>query len=409
MKAYATLCAAGVVVVLSLISCTKSDLPDPGAAYKRVRLYDDTLPDPRSYSNHMVAGNGRLLMTYGNTNSMFDESGGVFTLPPPSRCSWMLTDNEGNLIRKDTFPTGLSVGGIARLADNSFLVVLHTGFPNMSDWTWRLFLMRLDPNGVPGPVNPLPIPGIDALPFTQIQPILFSTAQSGNAILNFSYTDSLWHGGNFIGEMDKQGNFLWNKLDQSYFINDFAPTPDGGYMALVGFWVQATTSFTYSIMKTSSTFDSSWTRGIGPLRRDGELHIVSAGNGNYRLGYLTQPPGGINYNVLQINAEGEIVDSVTYPIPDVFWNRAVMLPPTSSGMFVLHGMSNANGSITDRFNATYVKLNADLDITRQATFQVQTSDMINSACTTSDGTTACFGITQSYDRRYYKPVLILMD
>src|SRR5436190_3422375 len=95
-----------MLTALFLSSCEKSDSLKLESAYHRVRIYDDTLPDPRTRSIHCAAGDGRLLLTYGNTFEQVVVFNGNFTLPPPSQNCWMLTDNEGNLIKKDMFPVG---------------------------------------------------------------------------------------------------------------------------------------------------------------------------------------------------------------------------------------------------------------------------------------------------------------
>src|SRR6187431_1788222 len=126
MKPRVTYLAVCILFLLSMNSCTKSDLPEP-SGFSQVRIYDDTLPDPRTHSIHIAAGDGRLLMTYGHTFEQLVMIGGNLTFPPPSENVYLLTDNDGNLLRKDMLPSGLTVGDVISLPDNSFLTVMNTG------------------------------------------------------------------------------------------------------------------------------------------------------------------------------------------------------------------------------------------------------------------------------------------
>ena len=46
--------------MLFLGSCTKDDLSELDAGTYKVRIFDDTLPDPRSHSVHIASSDGRL-------------------------------------------------------------------------------------------------------------------------------------------------------------------------------------------------------------------------------------------------------------------------------------------------------------------------------------------------------------
>src|ERR1041384_2610155 len=150
MHAMKTSLVAIIIAAIFLSSCKKSDLQVPESAYHRVRIYVDTLPDPRNHSIRIAVGQGRLLMTYGHTfeELTFVVGLGAGSWPPPAENVWMLTDNDGNLIHRDTFPSGLNIGDIISLPDNSFLIVFYTGIPNL--WggpEWGMYMMHLDPNG----------------------------------------------------------------------------------------------------------------------------------------------------------------------------------------------------------------------------------------------------------------------
>ncbi len=402
------------LIIFSFSSCTKSDLPEPESAFHRVRIYDDTLADPRNNSIRIAAGNGRLLMTYGHTFEQLLFVNGTLTLPPPAENVWMLTDNDGNSFRQDTFPSGLSIGDAISLPDNSFIVVTHTGVPNL--WggpEWALQMMQLDPSGILSPVVNLNPPVIHGLPFQQIGDIRLCPAPGGNVVLYFYYQGANFASATFVSEMDKQGNFVWHKEFQDPIsVTSCVPVPGGGYMAAGTYWNAVLVKSDIHVMKTNSTFDSLWSKKIVVRGWAAGIQIAAAGNGNYWINYIDSDDGKDYFHLLEINDAGEIMDSTSWPIPNDIriYGYSSMMLRQGSGVFITHSVNigNAFTSVSDQFNTHYVTLDAELNITKTSAFQEQTSDMINSGCITSDGSIACFGITQTYDRRYYKPELIII-
>jgi|GEM_PF-2451685 len=416
MKTRATALAVCMVLLLCMNSCTQSDLPEPSSGHYRVRLYDDTLPDPRSHSIHIAAGDGRLLMTYGHTFEQMVMLAGNLTLPPPSVNVYMLTDNEGNLLRKEMLPTGLTVADVVTLPDNSFLLVLNTGVPEL--WggpEWSLHFMRIDPNGAMGPEASLNAPTNHPQPYQQIRNIRLCPLPNGHALLYYYYTGADNGSAQFVGEMDTEGSFLWHKEFESLTIDDLAISRDGGYMVSAGIWNPVLQTSEKFIMKMNSSFDSSWSSSIVPAQGAvGNFLIASKSNGNFWLTYAASHDGKSWYHVLDMNAEGEIVDSSSYPLMinlQQYNMTSVISQHGASGLFISHSliMGSFNESVSNRFNTMYVTLDANLNIINKSVFQDQTSDMLNSGCRTSDGRIACFGLTQGYHRWYYKPELIIIN
>ena len=401
-----------MLLMLFMSSCTKSDLED-GSGYNLVRLYDDTLPDPRNDAIHIAAADGRLLMTYGRTFSQILFVNGAATFPPPAENVWMLTDDEGNLIRRDLFLTGLSIGDVTSLPDNSFFVVMYTGIPNL--WggpEWTMQIMRIDPNGVMGPVSLLSIPTIHPPPYQSFYDILIRSVLNGNVLISFYYGGADGGSGSFVGEMNTQGSFLWHTEFDNRGVSGCVGTPDGGYM-ISGRWWDLNQNAGMYIMKTNSTFDSTWSRFMVPKTgTDGRVQVASAGNGNYWLNYVNSYNLTATSHLLEFNPAGEIVDSNFY-MPDIapYNINTVMLQHGSSGLYMSYtnSISNVNSIILEKFNSAYATFDGELNITKQSFFQQQTSDIINSGCRMKDGRIACFGLIQSYDRRYYKPELIIIN
>jgi len=409
MKTSATFSAVCILFFLFLNSCTKSDPEELGASYSRVRLYDDTLPDPRNHSIRIAAGNGRLLMTYGNFFERFFMVNGAAIEPPPPKNAWMLTDNEGNLIKRGTFPSGLAMGDILAMPDNSFLIVTSIGDFSSQGSYGGVQLMRLDPNGVLSSVDTLDLPVSD--PVMILATVHLSLSQNGNALLYFGYSSQGGFGGSFIGEMTVQGDFLWHKEFMDYTITDCVSDPNGGYLITGKIFYLMTYTSTVFIMNTNATADSLWFREIvcvdaGNGLDNGIGQIVSSGDGNYRLSYADWAANYSRQNteVVTFNQEGEFLDTTVVAL-----GASVAIQKDSKGLFLLYGIDAVYGSVTDQFNSSYAILDAEMNLTTKSQFQNLTTDMMNAACRTSDGKIACFGIIQSYGKRYYIPQLILFN
>jgi len=321
----------------------------------------------------------------------------------------MLSDNDGNLIKRDTFPSGLAMGDILALPDNSFLIVTSIGDFAVQGSYGGVQLMRLDPQGVLSGVDTLDLPVSD--PVLILGSVHLSLSQNGNALLYFLYSGQSGFGGAFVGEMNVQGDFLWHREFLDYTITHCVPDPEGGYLMAGKIFNLMTYSSDVFVMKTDAYGDSLWMRTIDAVDAGNGLdngigQIASAGNGNYRLGFADWEVDYSRQNtyVVEFNLSGEFLDNAV-----VAMGASWMLQKDKGGVFLLNSIDAVYGSVTDRFNSTYAILDAELNVTSKSFFQSQTSDMMNACCRTSDGKTACFGITQSYDRRYYKPQLILLN
>jgi len=412
MNIHVTFLSFGLIIMLSFGGCSKSDLPEPASGFNRVRLYDDTLPDPRSRSTRIAAGDGRIFMTYGTTPEQIIFLIGSLIYPPPHKCVWMLTDNDGNLLRRDTFPSGLAIGDAIALPDNSFLIIAYTGVQNLwgGSVEWGLYFMRLDANGVMSPAQVLDAPVNGTLPYQQITNIQLFPAQNGNVLLSFGY-QGIDIGSTFIGEMNAQGDFLWHKESDVLLIDDCEMVPGGGYMVSCGIWDPVIWTTTRMMMRTNSVFDSVWVRHFTPApEASGKFQLAFDGGRYYWLNYLASQDGKTWSHVYKMNAEAEIVDSAFYPVSTDYYISLLgsVILPHGNGVFVSHFVNNINDRVLDRYNSMYAILDDKLDVTRSSTFQEQTSDQLNDGCLTSDGEVACFGVTQISGRFYYKPELIIL-
>jgi len=411
MKTFLSCLCLGLLAMLVLPGCSDSDLPEPAHDYYKVKLYDDTLPDPRNHSTRIAASaNGRLLMTYGNTYERWIVVNGAFLLAPPPANVWMLTDNEGNLIKRDTLPTGLAIGDIMAMPDNSFLIVTFIGDFAFQGSYGGVQMMRIDPNGVMGPVDTLDLPTQD--PVMILGSIHLSLSQNGNPLLYFLYSGASGFGGAFIGEMNLQGSFLWQREFTDYTITHCIADGYGGYLLSGKIFDLMTYSSDGLMMRIDGTGNTIWTRvldlnDLGNGLDNGFNQICRAESGKYYFNYgdfsfFSAPQ--YTTHVYKINLEGDLLDSA------VFGMGQGWIVPKDNGVFLLSSIDAVYGNLVDQFNSTYAILDANLDLTTNPTpFQDQTTDMMNDVCVTSDGKVACFGITQCYNKRYYKPQLILLN
>src|SRR6185369_16000918 len=142
--------------------------------------------------------------------------------------------------------------------------------------------MRLDPNGVLGPVDTLYVPIGLQMPYLQIWDLHLAHSVNGNALIYFNGEGSDGSSTNFIGEMDIQANFLWHKESEVHSLHSCVISADGGYMTAGRLYDPVNQTSQVILMKTNSSFDSTWSKLLEPKPYGGDVPtIVSAGNGNY--------------------------------------------------------------------------------------------------------------------------------
>ena len=382
-------------------SCTKSDLPEPGKSYHKVRLFDDTRPDPRNHSIRVAAANGKLLMTYGRTFEGGVFYNGAFLHPTGPDNAWILSDNDGNVIRQDTFPKGLAIGDAIVLPDNSFMIVTFIDDPQWQMAYEGMQIMHLDVNGVMSAVDTIYPPTSHSI--SDVYAVHLFPSRNGNGILTFGYQGD-YTDATFYGEVNLQGDFLWYKEVTDIQLSGCAIT-DGGYLLVGGLFDLSTYSSDIQVRKVDPLGEPIWNKVIDC--QDGqEGPLVASGNGRYRLAFADITPDYTRQfsTICEINSEGDILDSVS-----INFTVSALMPRSDGGTFVLSSIERVYGNITEQFNSYYVELDAGLHVTASGKFQEQSSDMLNAGCKMSDGKLACFGIAQTYDWRYYRPMLILVN
>ncbi len=396
-----------IVAVLITGGCTKSDLQDLITNYHKVILYNDTLPDPRNQAIRIVAGNNRLFMNYCYDFERFDIVNGVFITPPDPRNQWMLTDIEGNIIRRDSFLTGLTMGDVMFLSDNRIMAILYNAHEGTSGVNYEIMFFLFDQNGnkITGDTLFLPA-GITLAgpPYDNHQLIHLTQSISGNALMYFEYYDVNYNAKSFAGELNSDGSFSWYNIYSEIKISGGIRTSDGGYIFTgsdPGGYYNYLPGYVF-VMKTTATGDSSWAKTFNVNNPLGG-QITTGDNGNYFFCF-----SDVNFFVYEINAAGDSLNS--FVINENGLDLPAALVPKNGGVFTLLNqdvMSYLN--LTYQVNTHFISLDAGLDVTQKGKFQKENSDMIFAACKNSDGKIACFGITQIYNRPYYKPELIIVN
>ena len=399
-----------ILVLLIITGCTKSDLPDLITSYNKVKLYDDTLPDPRNRALRIAAGNNRLFMNYCYDFEKFQFVNGVSTIPPPPRNQWMITDNEGNLIKRDSFPTGLTMADVVFLNDNSIMAILYNAHSGFSGNNYELLYFHFDQNGqkISGDTLTLPA-GITLTGPSMDDHQLVHLIQSlnGNPFLYFeTYDQQTYAQFSLAGELNTDGSFEWYKTYADIKITGGISTQDGGYIFVgsdVGDYYNTLPGFAF-IMKTTADGDSLWTKTYDALN-PANVKITAGDNGNYFFCF-----NDVDFLVYEVNATGDSLNA--FVINEVGTNLPAAIVSKDGGVFTLINKDltiYVAASLTDQVNTHFICLDAGLNITQKGLFQKETSDMIFACCKTSVGKIACFGIIQSYNRRYYKPELIIVN
>ena len=104
-----------LAMIISLIGCEKSGNLDMGTNINKIRVYDDSLATS-NYPSKIIAGNGRLYMTYGQVLPENFGFGFIGSFPATDFTTiLMATDNEGNPLWKTTIP--YSEGDISGLKE----------------------------------------------------------------------------------------------------------------------------------------------------------------------------------------------------------------------------------------------------------------------------------------------------
>jgi len=407
MKNIGNVVLAAACTCLLFPACRKAGDLVLASGQQKVKMYADSVTDPRNSWSRIAAGPDRLFMTYGQGSEDFYQTNGVISGFNPD-VRWMITDNDGNLIRRGALPAGSMIVGITALAGNGFLAAaaLH----DTSNFTSIVELLRFDRNGTLLSSLPLQFPsGFTCF----VNDIVFSPLPNGNLVTSILNTQQYWRGHTFVGEIDASGNFVWYRNYSSYSFSDFVPAQDGGYLFLGTKQDNVTFQPKVFLLKTGATGDSLWSKSISRNSTYSvSRNIIRSGNGGYRFTFYDYS-SNVSYTtacIYAIDAAGDSLDAaVINDISDAnqTW-PAALLPVQGENVFYMLNSGRIPPDGSSRVNTTYAYADQGLNPTEKGTFQDQTNDLIASGCLTSDGHIACFGLIQSYNKGYYAPQLIVL-
>ena len=292
------------------------------------------------------------------------------------------------------------MGGIIELNDGSVLLA-QTPIDNFLSIhpMQYIYFIRYGSDGLPLSMDSLIVPGFEISNYHYVN----VCRGSNGSVLVYGNADSA-NGPykSFVCNYYNR-NWIWANSFFDFNLGNVTPTSDGGYL-LAGY------STNLTLVKINSTGDSLWTRNFATSYPVSSVtNIVSAPNGNFYISFNSTTTNTIA-NILEVNSNGDSLRSVAYD--GMSQNHRYTLLPMRGGKIV--SLMNTIPVVSfpqyppifSQINSFYSEYDQNLNITGSGNFQTLTTDWLYSACITSDGDVACFGVMQSYKKNYFVPVLI---
>lgn len=382
------------LIVCMLSGCKKSNSGSAVINYENVKFYDDKKADPRSNSIFMAAAPNRLFMSYAQG---FDPLTYL-----PLKIATMVTDDDGNLIHRDSIPSGYTIGKILNLDDGTFAVLGYQVFSLAN------ILIHFDHNGKKVSSDSIQFPisfGITGLSYISME-----RSVNGNLLI-FGY--DLYNRG-FYGEYNVEGNEIWSKQSSMAFL-DCMITRDDEYL-FAGFLQSTDFTLDIRIMKSNSLGDTLWTRKFYLLNQNffpSNMNLLISGSNNINLVFpqYEDIPGQFiartNLTAYTINQSGDSLSQMKLDINNQTIGSVVQTK--SGGFFALLNEPLNTGLVFNQINTRFLQIDASSRIEKFTSFQTIKTDYINAACFTSEGKLACFGLSQSMGNSYYSPALIFLN
>ncbi len=425
MKKIALYLSAFASLFIFLTGCQKSD--DLIDNFRVVKVFDDPFASVNNLDAKIAAGVNRIYMSYGRGGWETTPIGNISVVGYSHEYSVniMATDNSGNLLWRTPMPKAdINICDLLELNDGNCLVVAKD---NSIWYNNTIYFFSFDRNGQLVSRDSTIFPGsITSNFYISINSLNALKAANGNIIVYGNYRDNSDLA--FACEYTPNGILQWANShyhfpmapdfgNQQAFFSGCTPTPDGGYLFLGSAnsdsWASPV-NYQITLFKTNSSGDSLWSKSFrhDELNWNPTGNIIALPNGNYRF-YFTSGITRSVMNIYEINSNGDSVNATAVDILEQ--NKGtVILPENDGGSFALMNiygsMINSGGgdAVFYQTNTMYLNFDPGLRIINKNKFQTETTDFITTACKTSDGTTACFGMIQSYNKNYYQPELIIM-
>ncbi len=411
-------------LLIFLNGCQKSD--DLIEKFKVIKVFDDPLASVNNLDAKIAAGTDRLYMSYGRGGFETTPIGTMTVVGYSHEYSIniMSTDNDGNLLWRTPMPKeNINICGLLELDGNCLVIAKDNSY-------WfnnTIYFFSFDGSGQLVSRDSTIFPGsITNNMYMAINSVNAFKALNGNIIVYGNYSDNSNLA--FVCEYTKNGILQWAKShyhfpmvpdfgNQQAFFSGGTPAHDGGYLFLgcanSDSWATPL-KYLITLFKISASGDSLWSKSFrhDDLNQNSMGNLIALSNGNYRFYFISGVTKSI-MNIYEINSNG---DSVNATIVDILEQNkgTVLLPESDGGSFALMNiygnMINSGGgdAVFYQTNTMHLKFDNGLRVISRENFQTETTDFITTACKTSDGRTACFGMIQSYNRNYYQPELIIL-
>jgi uncharacterized delta-60 repeat protein len=198
-------------------------------------------------------------------------------------------------------------------------------------------------------------------------------------------------------KLDSNGDIVWHKTyggSNTEWGNSVQETSDGGYIVAGKTKSFGGGSYDYWVLKLNSDGNIVWQKAYGGSGWDSAESVRQTSDGGYVVAGLTGSYGAGSYDywVLKLNSDGNIIWQKTYGGSG--GDSAGSVRQTSDGGYVVTGttVSFGEGSV----DYWVLKLNSDGDIVWQKTYGGSGGDSAESVRQTSDGGYIVAGYSASF-------------
>lgn len=401
--------------------------------YSEAKIYDDPMASGENSSMKISAGKDRLYMVYGLGSAYFPYINGVgFTNIAELQGKLMSTDLNGELLWRTTLPSGLAITTPVELSDGSCIVSgANLWGYSMNVDVKNIYFFRFDKEGNQLSSDSLDLES-DFGPDYNLTNLDILQANSGNILVYGTTTDyftSATEG--FAFEYNPNGTLVWFKKIlfrgiSTTLIEHCIKTNDGGYSFLGVF--PGNSSFgdpmlgKAILIKTDANCDSTWSQYYDYFNVQVPYNIpftstfVQMPGGNYRFCVIENTNGDYKkYRsfLYEVSNRGDSLKAFTIQEARNSYCPSIINDKNGNTLALINEypvflLPSFNGYFT-QINSTNYTFNNDLNLVSKAPFQIQRSNILNTACTMPDGRTALFGLFGTNDYQSYKPGLLILN
>jgi hypothetical protein len=416
-------CAAA----LSWAGCDPSDLDVSSDEYL-CKVYADSLAGTDNPAMAIAAGNGRMFMTYGYNSYLVVANG--LEVRIKSRPAVMATDNRGNLLWRSALPDAMESCAVVALDDGGCLVATHQYVEvNTAFSKDDIYLFRYDRNGRNTSVDSVSLLPLISSNLPDVSMLHAMRTSSGSILIygNCRGQDDPYIVKGLAFEYTLGGGVQWMKtyslegtgvVAPYLFLTGCIQTAENGFLFIANFtyadvdWNPRTIPV---VIQTTATGDTLWSRRYIDSNGGWTGNVIPAPNGNYRFcftgGTMAPRSKPIAY-IYEVTPRGDSVRSVMVDSKDRNCVNAIV--PTDNGGCIAMVNQYVPNVIRDSLITVFVQTNtrkvvfdALLRTTQDAPFQTFSTDYLPTACRTSDGDIAYFGLRQPVGTTVYIPHLFI--